>query len=243
MRRASSSSPMSPTTDEATPPSAVISSTRLSRPRQDSSRRPSRSWRRLGTPVGRRSLTTTATPEAARARPMPSRLPQPVISAARAPVMASISSASARADRDPPPRGGGGGAAPRPGSRPRPGGRFPRVGEVDRLPRHPQGLLQHGQEHRLRHQTLLAGLGGGRDLGPDPPRLLSNLDPVPVRLQRLAQRAQALFVDHLHLLNRLNRPHRPPTPRPFPIRPATARRRAHRPPAPARGGPTGPTRR
>ena len=88
MRWASSASEMSPSCAIAVPPRPVISSTRESTPPQDSSATPTTSWRRLSTPVACLSVTTTATPEAASvframARPIPSRLPQPVISATR----------------------------------------------------------------------------------------------------------------------------------------------------------------
>ena len=87
IRLASSATEMSPSCASAVPPAAVISSTRDSTPPQDSSVAPTTSWRRLSTPVACLSVTTTATPDAARframARPMPSRLPQPVMSATR----------------------------------------------------------------------------------------------------------------------------------------------------------------
>src|SRR5438874_634704 len=86
MRRASSSRLTSPSTAEAVPPVFAISSTRLSTPPQLASRSPG-ALCSLATPAGRTSETTTATPLAARARavelPMPTGLPQPVISATR----------------------------------------------------------------------------------------------------------------------------------------------------------------
>src|SRR5215831_2191693 len=91
IRCASRASPMSPSTADAIPPSAMISSTRLSTPRQPSAPlTPTFSCRRLSTPAGCLSLTTTAAPDLASvreiARPMPSRLPQPVTRATRAAV-------------------------------------------------------------------------------------------------------------------------------------------------------------
>src|SRR5437763_11485266 len=86
MRRASSSRLTSPSTAEAVPPAFAICSTRLSTPPQFVSRSPG-ALCSLATPAGRTSETTTATPLAASARavelPMPTGLPQPVISATR----------------------------------------------------------------------------------------------------------------------------------------------------------------
>src|SRR3954470_21207109 len=86
MRRASASWLTSPSTAEAVPPAFAISSTRLSTPPQFASRSPGAVCS-LATPAGRTSETTTATPLAASARavelPMPTGLPQPVISATR----------------------------------------------------------------------------------------------------------------------------------------------------------------
>src|SRR5712672_35166 len=86
MRRASASWLTSPSTADAVPPALAISSTRLSTPPQLASRSPG-ALCSLAIPAGRTSETTTATPLAARARavelPMPTGLPQPVISATR----------------------------------------------------------------------------------------------------------------------------------------------------------------
>src|SRR5205807_10220103 len=83
---ASSSRLTSPNTEEAVPPAFSICSTRLSTPPQLASRSPG-ALCSLATPAGRTSDTTTATPLAESARavelPMPTGLPQPVISATR----------------------------------------------------------------------------------------------------------------------------------------------------------------
>src|SRR5580692_996900 len=87
MRRASASWLTSPKVAVAVPPACAISSTRLSTPPQLASRSPG-ALCSLATPVERTSDTTTVTPFAASARavelPMPTGLPQPVISATRA---------------------------------------------------------------------------------------------------------------------------------------------------------------
>ena len=74
---------MSPSASAAVPPAWLISSTTLASPCQPPGGWvPTTSCRRLSTPDGLTSATTTDTPEAASvlaiARPMPSGLPQPV---------------------------------------------------------------------------------------------------------------------------------------------------------------------
>src|SRR5215470_6050585 len=87
MRPASASTLTSPRAEEAVLPLRRRSSTRLSTPPHDLSASPS-TLCSLAMPVGTTSDTTTVTPAAARARavelPMPTGLPQPVISATRA---------------------------------------------------------------------------------------------------------------------------------------------------------------
>src|SRR5271166_5726047 len=87
MRPASASTLTSPRVEDAVLPLRTRSSTRLSTPPQELSISP---WTlcSLATPLGTTSETTTVTPAAASARavelPMPTGLPQPVISATRA---------------------------------------------------------------------------------------------------------------------------------------------------------------
>src|SRR5215469_8780699 len=87
MRPASASTLTSPSVVEAVRPLRASSSTRLSTPPHERFMAPARLCS-LATPTGTTSETTTVTPAAARARavelPMPTGLPQPVISATRA---------------------------------------------------------------------------------------------------------------------------------------------------------------
>src|SRR5271169_5200698 len=87
MRAASASTLTSPSAADAVPPVSTIVLTRLSTPVQPGSMSPC-TLCSLATPAGDTSDTTTVTPAAASARavelPMPTGLPQPVISATRA---------------------------------------------------------------------------------------------------------------------------------------------------------------